>query len=359
MRKKSLLTKVVALGAMTTLLASSTAFAAATYSTRTLYKAGSNEGKVEVATIVTGLTANDEVTYLAGSAEKPVYINQYTANPVNEDGKYVFKYTTDAANIGTTSIKMAKTASDFTGGVAVAAANGESATLPATGKFSFEVYVDDVNKGLVYVDPNTVAAGGIVNLSDIKIADDREIVSAAIDKSGAISVKVTKAEAGINVELPTGNDALVVIDDELNVSPNQLALKITTKQTVVKNPEISYVGGYKAATYENATVAKEDGTTENITGPMFAMYGHAKDCDEFGVAVSFVGEWDGNTTAGKEVLRYQALANDNGDFAVAIIDDANAENCMKEAWARVYMTYTHDENIKRVVYGDLIHISFK
>lgn len=353
MRKKSLLTKVVALGAMTTLLASSTAFAA-TYSTRTLYKAGSNE-KVEVATIVTGLTENDEVTYLAGSAEEPVYINQYTANPVNEGGKYVFKYTTDAANIGTTSIKMAKTASDFTGGEEVTAANGNTVADPTA--FTFNVTVDDAAVQTVNVaDARSVAAADSVISLAVTGIGDNTIKTVKLNNEAVDVSKVVKTESGIQLTIPK---ALTTInEDDLSLTETFATLVITTEK-VVKNPEISYVGGYKAATYENATVAKEDGTTENITGPMFAMYGHAKDCDEFGVAVSFVGEWDGNTTAGKEVLRYQALANDNGDFAVAIIDDANAENCMKEAWARVYMTYTHDENIKRVVYGDLIHISFK
>lgn len=354
MRKKSLLTKVVALGAMTTLLASSTAFAA-TYSTRTLYKAGSNEGKVEVATIVTGLTENDEVTYLAGSAENPVYINQYTANPVNEGGKYVFKYTTDVSNLNNTSIKMAKTASDFTGGEEVTAANGNTVADPTA--FTFNVTVDDAAVQTVNVaDARSVAAADSVISLDVTGIGDNTIKTVKLNNKDVDVSKVVKTASGIQLTIP---EPLTTIDDnDLSLAATSATLVITT-ETVVKNPEISYVGGYKAATYENATVAKEDGTTENITGPMFAMYGHAKDCDEFGVAVSFVGEWDGNTTDGKEVLRYQALANDNGDFAVAIIDDANAENCMKEAWARVYMTYTHDENIKRVVYGDLIHISFK
>lgn len=355
MRKKSLLTKVVALGAMTTLLASSTAFAAATYSTRTLYKAGSNEGKVEVATIVTGLTENDEVTYLAGSAENPVYINQYTANPVSTDGKYVFKYTTDAANIGTTSIKMAKTAYDFTGGAEVTPDSSNTVADPTA--FTFKVTVDDAAEQTVnVVDARSVAAADSVISLAVTGIGDNTIKTVKLNNEAVDVSKVVKTESGIQLTIPK---ALTTInEDDLSLTETFATLVITTEK-VVKNPEISYVGGYKAATYENATVAKEDGTTENITGPMFAMYGHAKDCDEFGVAVSFVGEWDGDTTAGKDVLRYQALANDNGDFAVAIIDDANAENCMKEAWARVYMTYTHDENIKRVVYGDLIHISFK
>ena len=355
MRKKSLLTKVVALGAMTTLLASSTAFAAATYSTRTLYKAGNNEGKVEVATIVTGLTENDEVTYLAGNADNPVYINQYTANPLNEGGKYVFKYTTDVSNLNNTSIKMAKTASDFTGGEEVTAESGNTVADPTA--FTFNVTVDDAAVQTVNVaDARSVEAAESVISLDVTGIGDNTIKTVKLNGEDVNLSRVVKTASGIQLTIPK---ALTTIDEnDLSLTPTSATLVITTEK-VAKNPEISYVGGYKAATYENATVAKEDGTTENITGPMFAMYGHAKDCDEFGVAVSFVGEWDGNTTAGKEVLTYKALANDDGNFAVAIIDDANAENCMKEAWARVYMTYTHDENIKRFVYGDLIHISFE
>ena len=83
MRKKSLLTKVVALGATATLLVSTTAFAA-TYSTRTLYLK-SDVNTAYVSTTVTGLSEGDEVTYLAGYTEgnTPVYINQFTAEGEN------------------------------------------------------------------------------------------------------------------------------------------------------------------------------------------------------------------------------------------------------------------------------------
>lgn len=343
MRKKSLLTKVVALGAMTTLLASSTAFAA-TYSTRTLYKAGSNE-KVEVATIVTGLTENDEVTYLAGSAEEPVYINQYTANPVNEGGKYVFKYTTDAANIGTTSIKMAKTASDFTGGEEVTAANGNTVADPTA--FTFNVTVDDAAVQTVNVaDARSVAAADSIISLDVTGIGDNTIKTVKLNNKDVDVSKVVKTASGIQLTIP---EPLTTIDDnDLSLTPTSATLVITTEK-VVKDPQVTYAGGYKVDTYK-ATVSIDENSTEEVEGPMFAVYGNAKDYEgyEYGFLISFAANPDENS-----YKPYKAAgANENGDFAVAIIDP---DKKMTKAYAVPYVKLGTD-NFKTT--GGVITVTF-
>lgn len=343
MRKKSLLTKVVALGAMTTLLASSTAFAAATYSTRTLYKAGSNE-KVEVATIVTGLAENDEVTYLAGSAEKPVYINQYTANPVNEDGKYVFKYTTDAANIGTTSIKMAKTASDFTGGAEVTPDSSNTVADPTA--FTFKVTVDDADEQTVIVaDARSVAADNSIISLDFTGIGDNTIKTVKLNDKDVLS-NVVKTNSGIKLTIP---EALTTIDeDDLSLTATSATLVITTEK-VVKDPQVTYAGGYKVDTYE-ATVSTDEGGTEVVTGPMFAVYGNAKDYEgyEYGFLISFAANPDENS-----YKPYKAAgANKDGDFAVAIIDP---DKTMTKAYAVPYIKLGTD-NYKTT--GGVITVTF-
>lgn len=344
MRKKSLLTKVVALGAMTTLLASSTAFAAATYSTRTLYKAGSNE-KVEVATIVTGLTENDEVTYLAGSAENPVYINQYTANPVNEGGKYVFKYTTDATNIGTTSIKMAKTASDFTGGAEVTPDSSNTVADPTA--FTFKVTVDDAAEQTVnVVDARSVAAADSVISLAVTGIGDNTIKTVKLNNEAVDVSKVVKTESGIQLTIPK---ALTTInEDDLSLTETSATLVITTEK-VVKNPQVTYAGGYKVDTYK-ATVSTENGGTEEVEGPMFAVYGNAKDYEgyEYGFLISFAANPDENSYE-----PYKAAgANENGDFAVAIIDP---DKTMTKAYAVPYVKLGTD-NFKTT--GDVITVTF-
>lgn len=342
MRKKSLLTKVVALGAMTTLLASSTAFAAATYSTRTLYKAGSNE-KVEVATIVTGLAANDEVTYLAGNADNPVYINQYTADPT--DGKYVFKYTTDAANIGKASIKMAKTASDFTGGAEVTPDSGNTVADPTA--FTFKVTVDDAAEQTVNVaDARSVAVANSIISLDVTGIGDNTIKTVKLNGEDVDALSVVKTTSGIKLTIPK---ALTTIDEnDLSLTPTSATLVITTEK-VVKNPQVTYAGGYKVDTYE-ATVSTKDGGTEVVEGPMFAVYGNAKDYEgyEYGFLISFAANPDENSYE-----PYKAAgANENGDFAVAIIDP---DKTMTKAYAVPYIKLGAD-NFKTT--GDVITVTF-
>lgn len=335
MRKKSLLTKVIAMGAITTLLASTTAFAA-TYSTRTLYVAG-DPTKVEVATTVTGLTANDEVTYLAGDSANPVYINQYTA----DNTTYTFKYTTTAEKLSTTqAIKMAKADSTFTNGEAVTAGAGESATVPATQEFTFKVKVGDAAPVDVKVNPRDVAnvtTSKIIKLTGVKV--DGTIATATLGETD-VKDNITTTADGINLTI---SSSLTTINEStLEITGATSANLVITLTTTTVDPGVTYSTGVKAKSY---TYNYNDGSGDKtITGPMFAIYGNVKgDVTEYGIAVSFESDFDVAETDKYDL--YKATSNDGGEFGVAIIDDSK-ENTMTKAYAKLY--YKIGETIKFV-----------
>ena len=86
---------------------------------------------------------------------------------------------------------------------------------------------------------------------------------------------------------------------------------------------------------------------------MFVIYGIAKNCDEYGVAVSYESAFDADATTGYEC--YEAIESDatSGEFGVAFVDDTGVET--KTAYARTY--YTKDG---KTVLGDkLITVSFE
>lgn len=327
MRKKSLLTKVIAMGAITTLFASTTAFAATpTFSTRTLYVAG-DTSKVEVATTVTGLTANDEVTYLAGDSANPVYINQYTA----DSDTYTFKYTTTAAKLSTTpTIKMAKADSTFTNGEAVTAGAGENTNVPATQEFTFNVKVGDAAPVAVRVNPRDVAnvtTPKIIKLTGVSV-DVAKINTAKLDGN---DVNITTAEGGINLTI--SNPLITINESNLEIIGKKSADLVITLTSTTVDPGVSYSTGVKANSY---TYNYNDGSVnKTITGPMFAIYGNVKgDVTEYGIAVSFDGDFEVDETSKYKLYR-AAESDANGEFGVAIIDDSE-ENPMTMAYAKLY-----------------------
>ncbi|GEM_PF-3017766 len=349
MRKKSLLTKVVALGATATLLASTTAFAGATYSTRTLYKAGDNT-KVEVATTVSGLTVDDEVTYLAGTTDDPVYINQYTADATT----YTFKYTTTKAKLtGSPAIKMAKADSAFVSGEAINAGDGESATVPASQEFTFNVKIDNDESVAVKVNPRDVA--GITSATTINLAgvsvDVSKIATATLNNTD-VKESITSANDGINLTI---SSALTTIDEStLAITGATSADLVITLNTTPVVPSVTYKEGLKSNSFTATISGTTEGSTETITNArMFVIYGIAENCDEYGVAVSYEGAFEKDATNGYEC--YKAIESDatSGEFGVAFVDDTGVET--KTAYARTY--YTKDGT---TVLGDkLITVSFE
>ena len=330
MRKKSLLTKVVALGAMTTLLASTTAFAA-TYSTRTIYLTGA-PNYVYVTTTVDGLTTGDEVTYLAGDTNEPIYINQYTVETADGTTKSFSYKTTKAKNgvVGAT-VKMAKADSTFSNSETIT--TGDSA-LPETDKFTFTVNVDGKEKTKVSFEAADIVGAPSVNLGNIDLGG-RVFDSAKIGET----TLVAKVGTDIVVTLP---DNFVTLNTANELSSKEDTIEITTKPALA--PTVTYSSGVKARNYE-FTYTDTEGE-KKITGPMFAIYGTVAGdgVTECGIAVSDTG--DPKTAASG--VEYYAASVTNGDFGVAIVDDANTSKTT--AYVRTYYkvgtTVTYGEDYK-------------
>ena len=335
MRKKSLLTKVVALGATATLLASTTAFAAM-YSTRTIYLKG-EPNYVYVTTTVNGLTTGDEVTYLAGDTSDPIYINQYTVETADGTTKsFSYKTTKDRSGVVGATVKMAKTDSTFSNPATIT--DGDT-KLPDTDKFTLTVNVDgtkakdftfeayDVTSKIFALDG--VALGSGKTIKSATYGD--ESVTASVGANDVISVTINGGLTTI-----TANNEMAVTNGTLNIVTEN-----------VKEPSIAYTSGVKSKSYEYKV---DDNTT--ITGPMFAIYAAVEGSDvaEYGIAVSFVSEFDGTDSSKYEL--YQAASNENGNFGVAVFDD-NTENAMTKAYARPY--YKVGSDIK---FGDMKVINF-
>ena len=331
MRKKSLLTKVVALGATATLLASTTAFAEApTVSTKTIYLKG-DTNYVYVTTTVSNVKANDEITYLAGGTDNPIYINQYTADA---DGTYSFSYKTTRTDYKDSTVKVAKADSTFT-----ETASAGDTKLPDTDKFTLTVNVDGTKAKDFTFEAYDVTSK-IFALDGVALGSGKTIKSATY---GAESVT---ASVGANdVISVTINGGLTTITANNEMAVTSGTLNIVTED--VKEPSIAYTSGVKSKSYEYKV---DDSTT--ITGPMFAIYAavEGSDVSEYGIAVSFDSEFDG-TDSGKYEL-YKAASNENGNFGVAVIDDST-ENAMTKAYARPY--YKVGSDIK---FGDMKVINF-
>lgn len=318
MRKKSLLTKVIAMGAITTLFASTTAFAATapTFSTKTIYLKGS-PNYVYVTTTVSGLEPNDEVTYLAGNSADPVYINQYSVGNIEGD-TYSFSYKTTRENVTGSTVKVAKSNSTFTD--SAAATPGK---LPATDKFTLTVNVDGKRSNDISFEACDVVEVTSITLTGVNLGE-RNLDSAKI---GDIPVTATVGSNG-NIVVTLDTPLTTLANNEM--TKTSATIDITTKAPVT--PGVEYSTGVKAKSYEFKY--KEENVDKTIKGPMFAIYGNVTGTvDEYGIAVSYDDDFNVEDTS-KYVLYSAAESAANGDFGVAIIDDGDTP--MTKAYAKLY-----------------------
>ena len=341
MRKKSLLTKVVALGATATLLASTTALADATYSTRTLYLT-SDPNTAYVSTTVTGLSEGDEVTYLAGYTGNgtPVYINQFTA----EGASLTFKYKTSTANLGAgKEIKMAKADSTFTTNATVTPATTGENTIPEAQKFTFKVTVNGGVEQIIAVNAGDVIGANKIILTGISLGTDTLNTTAKLNNDDAdVSVN---ADGNVVVTLPT--DFVKYDADSLELMRKEAALALTTTPAV--KPAVSYTAALKSDKATLTITDTEDKDYEIKDARMYVVYGEAiGSASEYGIAVSESAD----PATASDVKYYPASANENGAFGVAIVDDG------KDAFTAYIRTYykatddyvltTGDEALKTV-----------
>lgn len=330
MRKKSLLTKVIAMGAITTLFASTTAFAATTptFSTKTIYLKGS-PNYVYVTTTVSGLQANDEVTYLAGDSTNPVYINQYSVGNIEGD-TYSFSYKTTRENVTGSTVKVAKSNSTFTD-----SAPAQDGKLPDTDKFTLTVNVDGVKLKDISFEACDVVGAETITLKDVGLGG-KNLDSATIDGDNAVASATVAADGNIVVTLTKD---LTTLNANKEMTRTSATINITTKAPVT--PTVSYSTGVKADSYVFEYTDKS-GSKTTITGPMFAIYGNVTGTvDECGIAVS---DTEDPKTASLEGVTYYPASVTTGAFGVAVVDEAANK---KDAYVRTYFKVG-----KNITFGD-------
>lgn len=309
MRKKSLLTKVVALGAMTTLLASTTAFAATapTVSTKTIYLKG-EPNYVYVTTTVSGVSANDEVTYLAGDSTNPIYINQYTI-PADTSGTYSFSYKTTKENVVGNSVKVAKADSTFTD-----TAKAKDGTLPATDKFTLTLKIDDVDKGTFTYEAYEAVSNGIFTLNNIDLGTNKTINGATYDNGELTSTYYNADNKTITVAFKNG--LTTVTNNAMEKTSGTLS--ITTGDSV--SPTVTRTAALKS---NKATLTIKDKDEKDVkieNARMYVVYGSVTgNATEYGIAVCESGD---PATLGNDYVCYPATSVDkSGNFGVAIVDN--------------------------------------
>lgn len=315
------------MGAITTLFASTTAFAATapTFSTKTIYLKG-EPNYVYVTTTVSGLDANDEVTYLAGDSANPVYINQYSVGNI-ADGNYSFSYKTTRENVANSTVKVAKSNSTFTDSAAA-----QAGALPATDKFTLTVKVDGVESKVISFEAYEVVDATTITLTDVNLGGNN-LASAKIGDTDVNAV--VGSDGNIVVTL---TNALTTLNANNEMTVTSAVIDITTVAPVA--PGVTYSTGVKADSYVfNYTDTNGEQTT--ITGPMFAIYGNVTGTvNECGIAVSDTADPE----TALDVTYYPSAGVTTGAFGVAIVDDAANK---KDAYVRTY--FKVGENI---TFGD-------
>lgn len=337
MSKKTLLKSIIAVSAATTMLISSTVFAEVTTTTR--YVLGSD--LIEVSTVVTELAEKDQVTYLAGSISDPIYFDQKTV--ADGETSVEFNYRTDKAeaNVVGKAITVAKSDSTFENGSVVT--NDGSETIPAAGKFVFNVKLDTSDLTPIYVNPNDIGQKVTVDLTSMD-------ATKTVDKVEVNGTSVEFILGDGNVSITHG--ITLTSDANTGFTPESANIVITTKDIEVKTYEAPvFYQGFKTDSYTHDF----GGERGEVNGKMFAIYGTSDSYpagSEFGIAVSYTDEFDEDSSSEAYTLYPSAaLTAGNYDFAVAIIDPEN------ETTYAYYRTYYKDAQ-GNVVFGGIGKVTF-
>lgn len=304
--------KVIALTAVTAMLCASCMVAsAATYTSTTAYYNGVD--KIQVTTNVSGLAANDEVTYLAYAGEgnfdpatsEIVYVNQYTVSAEETTAK-TFSYVTDSAKVGS-SIMMAKADANFENGAAIAPAQDELGEIDGAA-VTFNVSVDGVALEPVQVE----AAKGYATVS----------IPVTLTGKGVTSVVIDNEIAATNV---------IVVENaiklDMNVTKTAHNIAITTKSADIAIAAPEFAAGAKYNDY-TAQVAV-DGELVSVTGLAYAVIGDATFTPvDYEVGVAFADEALFTKGATGEAIQgatyYASIGNargSDGKYAIVIIDE--------------------------------------
>lgn len=332
---KKFVKKVIAITSVTSMLcAYGISASAATYTSSTTYF--NSADTIQVSTTVSGLTAGDEVTYLAfdGATFNPssstiVYVNQYTTAS-NETTAKTFSYTTDTANVGST-IKMAKADSTFANAEAINPASSDTDTIdnPAV---AFNIAID----GAPAVTYNVECTPDAENLQTITLpvvlGPGKEIKSMTID--------------GVSY----GPEDVIVKPAEITIQECKVS-DITVEGTITTGNIEGYeaaapvaIGGFKDPTFRVTvgTVGRE----EEITGYAYAILADASNTPidyEYGVAFASTS-FESETPADVAYLQSTGRGTDN-KFAIVYVDDADATGTV------YYATYMRESDKAPVTFG--------
>ena len=304
--------RVVAIAAITTMLCAMciSASAAATYNSTTTYYNGLD--KIQVNTSVSGLTANDEVTYLAyevaaGAASTAfdpetstiVYVNQYTASGTTA----TFSYVTDTTNVGS-SIKMAKADSTFANGEKITAGEGEKGTIAAA-TVDFKVKIDGIDK-------ETYKVECVKGLQTITIP----VAIGAGKTVSALTIGTTTYKAGDVIVTPTG----ITVDFDVEAVSYDVAITTTAvdDNAIAPPTAVAYSIDYKYS---------EDINGETVSGTAYAIIADATNTPVDGYEIGVV--FSDNEITRDNISNLTLLPSVGGargtdnKYAIAVVDDTN------------------------------------
>lgn len=329
MSKKNLARRLIALIAIVAMFAAMTITAsAAEYSSTTMYV---DNDIVKVSTYVTGLKADDEVTYYAKNSENDVYVNQYTA----EGSTLTKDYVTDVANLEGLEIKMAKVDSDFSNYAKIEGSDKGSVTF-VWGALSVS-YSD-----------NFPAADEIISLGNVSATADSKLISslkatvngneidvpAFINENGNVSIinpfTFTEADGTATVAWDGGSYSAPAVGINLTSE-----FGYTPVQSVVFNENKIY-------SEDSYTFTGED--SEEVTGKLFAVLYDVKlpeNALEVGIEID-----EGKGEGWVPLKAYGTLAGNTQKFAIALVDEALEYGFKYRAYCKISETETVYDTVK-------------
>lgn len=291
MVKTGVFKKIIALTAAVVMVFAFAASASAVRVDTTTQYAG--EGQVNVIATVSEVTPDVQVTYYATKGEDVVFVDQ---KPADEYGVAEFDYVTAEANLeGVAKVGYTDASAAEDGDIPVY-------TISGTGITTVKVPTENINgtHTLTYAVTDGFKVTGVDS-------EDAEVTYVSYEGT---DLKVTIAEA-------EGNVALTVEEEEIIDLPDPEANFIAAAGIISKGDDYSKAGDRKITVIA---------TLKNVG-------------DDYGVIISDEAIVTGDAFDARPADAYpaQAKGEDNGAFAVQLIDDgANIEGAIIKSGATYY-----------------------
>ncbi len=311
MAKFKALKKIAALATAIALVVCFAVSASAVDILTTTTYVGNDENNVDVTVTVTGIDEGVNVTYYAYDGSNPVHIDQEKATATGAE----FNFRTATTNLES-AVKVGYTNGTATDsqidGYVVTYPDGSKIipTEATTVSFPYSLPSGEVfSEAFVTAGTATIAAsqyaGGNVIVTFSAISSDATIAVATVDAPPTVSTAVVEyvESAAVLVKAATGADA-----DWYN---EKYGFKVDG--VVDENNNSSY---------------NEDANASNLGDRKITVIGKANSCEEYGVIVSTAAITSGDYTSIDALgdAYAGALNDDEGVFAVQLIDVSNGEN---------------------------------